>query len=338
MEKDFIIHKDIENKFSENKRSLLKLEKGSFAGLEILYNDDRKYNYSLKSKAHDFNVLLRIDVKSLDYNKENIIKDLKEIYNSQKNTLQDFLERHKIIKGKTAVRYPRSEDYDVNHPENKAMEKINKIFSSTNILNKDKLSRNGKHVHINSMTTSSNFNTPKLMVKSKTRNFSDNLSNNISSPVPVSSNLMTYLKTPIAGIKIPFNSHLILEKKKSIHFHRDENEKSTNSQTPILRAIKKIKTLIAKNPSDPFTGLVSMDIQNNPKIIPSRNKKSYMPNKFITLCVNDWKAANKGDNTERKTKEKERHTKSHDIFYNTVNWNLPLVSLVTTGEINNYKK
>jgi hypothetical protein len=216
------------------------------------------------------------------------------------------------------------------------MEKINKIFSSTNINNKNQVSRNGKHVHINSMTTSSNFNTP--MARTKTRNFSDNLSNNISSSVPVSSNLMTSSKTPFPGNKILINSHMGLPKKKSIFFHRDENEKSTKSQTPILRAIKKIKTLIAKNPSDPFIGFVSMDIQNNPKLIPSRNKKSYMPNKFITVCVNDWKSANKGHNKERKTKEKERHTKSHDIFYNTVNWNLPLVSLVTTSEINNYNK
>jgi CRP-like cAMP-binding protein len=110
LEKDFIIHKNSEDKKCENRRSLLRLEKGSFAGLEILYNSDSKYQYSMKSKAHDFNVLLRIDVESLDYNKEDIVEDLREIYYSQKKTLDDFLERHVALKEKHSVRYVSKEE------------------------------------------------------------------------------------------------------------------------------------------------------------------------------------------------------------------------------------
>jgi hypothetical protein len=85
------------------KRELLKLEKGTFCGLEILYNSSGCYESTLTAMG-DYNVIFKIDIENYSENKEKIINYLLKQYKKQKEIL-DRIIKNKITsdKKKTSI-------------------------------------------------------------------------------------------------------------------------------------------------------------------------------------------------------------------------------------------
>lgn len=87
------------------------LTKGSFAGLEVLFNNSKRYEFSLKS-LNNYNVIFRIKVDDFPELKDQLIIDLKEIYMKIKKNLQ------KINRNK----------YNIENDENSKLPQLNEKY------------------------------------------------------------------------------------------------------------------------------------------------------------------------------------------------------------------
>lgn len=69
---------------------LLKLVKGSFCGLEILFNSNGNYENTLTAVG-EYNIIFRLDIENFPENKDNIINYLYKFYIDQKEILANLI-------------------------------------------------------------------------------------------------------------------------------------------------------------------------------------------------------------------------------------------------------
>jgi CRP-like cAMP-binding protein len=352
LEKEFVKSKQIENEvppyLKENNRIILKLERGAFAGLEIIYSEQKLYNFTLKSKSLDYNVLLRIDLQSMKDFRDSIKSDLKSYYENQNEILDDFLERHKTLKKNSSLSFRNLVPRGVNL-EQYGIEQIEKLKLKVPLqsLNKNKNKLNFKTIKINKKFANMT-NTTSIPIFSKSRNNSNLIDPNYVTGSITQRNPLTKFSNQINSISgftedaTKIYTNAMIQTTDKIF---SSPEKKPNLKLSLNKIYSKIENE-EKGFLTPGFFLTSQNKKNN-----TEESKDLFMNK---LKISLFKYAIKTDITKEKIDIKKSYSKvlnnkhisnclsswtfggdeGSPDFYDTNNWNLPLVSKLTHSKKN----
>lgn len=97
------LNQEDDNRSVRNSKTILKLDKGDIAGLEVTAGLN-KFKHSLVA-ANDYTVLLKICLDDIQDHRDDVCKYLVHIYKERENIIEDSIKNHLLIKKKYKIHY-----------------------------------------------------------------------------------------------------------------------------------------------------------------------------------------------------------------------------------------